>query len=270
VSIEQERKFLMDPKKHPLLKTMGAVGKVIEAGYFTNGPVAIRCTIRGDGVQKICFKGPPKDGAREEFEYSIPGADAAKLIKLAPTYLEKTRYYIDGWEIDHFLGPLDHLWIAEYEETPDKPKPPAPLPAWVLTEVTSDPSFSNMALAWRYGRIGKPGLQKGDSIYVSGPYTKGNVNENVQRAVTVAEKMKEFGLVPFIPHLYHLWDLISPHHYQYWMELCVDWVPKCQALFRIPGDSSGADIETELAEKAGIPIFTNYPDLYVALERRED
>ena len=109
-------------------------------------------------------------------------------------------------------------------------------------------------------------MKKGDLVYVSGPYTKGNVNDNVRAAVQVGERLKEMELLPFIPHLYHLWDLISPHDYQYWMELCVDWVPKCQAVFRIAGSSSGADVETELAEKHHIPVVTNFPDLLQMLE----
>lgn len=112
-------------------------------------------------------------------------------------------------------------------------------------------------------------MKKGDSVYIAGPYTSGNVNENVRIAVNTAEQVKSLGLVPFVPHLYHLWDLINPHSYGYWMELCLGWVPKCQAVFRIMGDSKGADQEVALAEKLGIPVVHYSSQLKDMLEKDE-
>ncbi len=34
-------------------------------------------------------------------------------------------------------------------------------------------------------------------------------------------------------------------------------IHKCDALYRVPGESSGADREVELARKLRIPVFTN-------------
>ena len=155
MSIERERKFLVDPSKLPSLPT----GRVITAGYFTKEEVAIRVTIRGDGVQKICFKSPG-GLERQEFEYKIPADDASALMKLAPTNLTKMRYDLDGWEIDEFLsippvfilkGAMGRLWMAEYEEAPNKPLLMDPLPAWAWKEVTDNPAYSNQHLAWRWG-----------------------------------------------------------------------------------------------------------------------
>lgn len=143
--IERERKFLVAPHLLPELPA----GRVIEAGYFTKEGIAIRCTIRSDGVQKVCFKGPGL-GEREEYEYSIKDKDIRGLMNLAPTYLKKTRYDFEGWEIDHF--PELNLWMAEYEEAEGKPPIPNPLPRWITREVTEDSMYTNMALAWRYGR----------------------------------------------------------------------------------------------------------------------
>lgn len=104
-------------------------------------------------------------------------------------------------------------------------------------------------------------MKKGDVVYISGPYSNGGTNSNVQAAIHTADRLRELGLVPFIPHLYHLWDLVHPHNYEYWMDLCLDWVPKCQALLRLPGDSTGADRECALAVHSGVPVFSTIPEI---------
>ena len=113
-------------------------------------------------------------------------------------------------------------------------------------------------------------MKKGDVVYISGPYTKGNVNENVRHACKVGEDVKRFGLLPFVPHLYHVWDLASPHNYEYWMELCMAWVPKCQAVFRLPGESSGAEEEVRLAQSLNIPVVTSLGELVNLIDLAKD
>lgn len=152
--LERERKFLVDPSKLPPLTN----GRIIEAGYFTQKRVAIRVTMRSDGVCKICFKGPGAE-ERQEFEYRIPEADAAALLVLSPTHIVKTRYDHEGWEIDrfHFDHPtLGQFWMAEWEEHEGKPPIPNPLPAWITREVTSEIEYTNMAIAWTFGRKVRP------------------------------------------------------------------------------------------------------------------
>lgn len=148
--IERERKFLVNTGSLPELPP----GKVIEAGYFTNGPVAIRVTIRDDGTAnaryKVCFKGPGTV-EREEYEYSVPAEDARAMMKLSPTYIRKVRVDLEGWELDCFVLNGRTFWMAEFEEGEGKPFPEK-LPVWVGIEVTEVPDFTNMKLAWKYGR----------------------------------------------------------------------------------------------------------------------
>jgi len=94
-------------------------------------------------------------------------------------------------------------------------------------------------------------------VYIAGPYTKGDVAQNVRRAVLAADRLAQAGLVPYIPHLTHLWHLISPHPYEFWLEQTANWVQSCDILLRLPGESDGADQEVELAWKLGIPVYTN-------------
>jgi hypothetical protein len=49
--------------------------------------------------------------------------------------------------------------------------------------------------------------------------------------------------------------MIFPHDYELWLEIDFAWVKKCDALIRLPGESSGADREVELARSLGIPVY---------------
>lgn len=97
-------------------------------------------------------------------------------------------------------------------------------------------------------------------VFISGPYTS-NPEENVQIALGVAEQVAGLKLVPFVPHLYHFWDAVYPHHYVFWTEQDVEWLKVCDALYRIPGRSSGADEEVQIALNMGLPVFRSMEEL---------
>jgi len=92
-------------------------------------------------------------------------------------------------------------------------------------------------------------------IYIAGPYTKGDVEQNVFNAIKYGEFIRATGHTPFIPHLTHFWHIISEHDYEYWMQLDRDWLEVCDALVRLPGESAGADREVEWAKELGLPIL---------------
>jgi hypothetical protein len=97
-------------------------------------------------------------------------------------------------------------------------------------------------------------------IYVAGPYGKGDPVVNTRNAILVADKLSELGFVPFIPHLSLLWHMVSPHEVDFWYSYDNEWLKKCDALLRLPGESPGADAEVELAKSLGIPVFYVTPD----------
>lgn len=92
-------------------------------------------------------------------------------------------------------------------------------------------------------------------VYVAGPYTKGDVNKNVQDAITAGEKIMMRGDYPFIPHLTHYWHLLYQHSWNFWMDYDDVWLKQCDALVRLPGESLGADHEVEVAKMFGLKIF---------------
>lgn len=98
-------------------------------------------------------------------------------------------------------------------------------------------------------------------VYIAGPYTKGDVVVNVRKAVEAAEEVVRLGFYPFIPHMTHLWHMIVPHNYDFWLDQDFVWLLSCDALLRIPGESSGADKEVALAKSQSIPVFDNVEEM---------
>ncbi len=98
-------------------------------------------------------------------------------------------------------------------------------------------------------------------IYVAGPYTNGDVAQNVRTAIEYGNNLRALGHTPFIPHLTHFWHLVFPHKYQYWMDYDIEWLLQCDALFRVAGKSDGADLEEEIAKKYDMPIYTSYLEI---------
>ena len=93
-------------------------------------------------------------------------------------------------------------------------------------------------------------------LYVSGPYTQGDPVVNVRNAVRVAEIIREAGHVPIVPHLSMLWHMISPHEWDYWLDLDLALLERCDGMVRISGDSKGADREQKVAQNLGMVVIT--------------
>ena len=98
-------------------------------------------------------------------------------------------------------------------------------------------------------------------IYIAGPYSKGDPEQNVYNAIETANKLADMGYAPYVPHFTHFWHTKYPRPYNFWLELDNQFLPFCDAVIRIPGESSGADKEVELARKIGKPIFFSIQEL---------
>jgi len=95
-------------------------------------------------------------------------------------------------------------------------------------------------------------------LYIAGPYTKGDVVVNVRKAISIASVARRRGWLPFCPHLFHLWHMVDPHHYTYWTDMDLEWLELADALYRLGGESSGADIEVAAAQARGIPVYEGF------------
>jgi hypothetical protein len=94
-------------------------------------------------------------------------------------------------------------------------------------------------------------------VYISGPYSAPDPIENIRKALLVADTLLAYNCAPLVPHLTAFWHLLSPKSYEEWLEIDHDHVAVCDALYRFPGESPGADREMEYARKLGIPVFTD-------------
>ena len=96
-------------------------------------------------------------------------------------------------------------------------------------------------------------------VYIAGPITKGDQFHNVASAIQVAEKVRQQGHYPFIPHLTAFWHMFCLDDravsYEKWMEYDFAWINKCDVMVRIPGESSGSDREVKYFQDLGRPVF---------------
>ena len=103
-------------------------------------------------------------------------------------------------------------------------------------------------------------------VYIASPYTKGDPVLNVRRSLEAADELMLLGFVPFAPLLSHFWHFYSPKDYLVWTAYDLEWVPVCDALLRLPGESTGADREVEEAREHGVPVFFDVETLASEME----
>ena len=98
-------------------------------------------------------------------------------------------------------------------------------------------------------------------VYIAGPYTHPDPIVNVREAVSTADILYEYeNVIPVVPHLTMFWHLVHPHPVEFWYEYDLCILRRCDAVFRMKGESTGADAEVDLAEKLGLPVFGPYID----------
>jgi len=100
-------------------------------------------------------------------------------------------------------------------------------------------------------------------VYVAGPYTLGDVCLNVRNAIQAGNELADQGLIPFVPHLSHFWHMLCPRPYDFWLDYDNQFLPDCDALLRLPGESSGSDKEVALAMSLGIPVFHSIEEVFL-------
>ena len=147
MALEIERKFLIDKTLCPL----PAKGIKMVQGYLVRSmELAIRLRL-ADEQAYLTIKGAQKNFTRSEYEYSIPAADAEKMLaEFADGQLvSKTRYHIQEgghtWEVDIFEGTNHPLAVAEIELSSEDET--FEIPPWVTKEVTGDLRYNNTYLA---------------------------------------------------------------------------------------------------------------------------
>lgn len=99
-------------------------------------------------------------------------------------------------------------------------------------------------------------------VYVAGPISNGENNtmgyqavvDNIRNAVMLGGRIADMGHSPMVPHLTHFWNLMAPRAYHDWLRIDDEWVAVADVVYRMPGDSKGADHEVGLAMSLDIPV----------------
>lgn len=106
-------------------------------------------------------------------------------------------------------------------------------------------------------------------IYIAGPIGNGHsagpkqMYHNVLEGIKTYEALIHKGYTPICPHLsYFAWLLFKGEvDWKTWLEMDLDYVDNCIGVFRMPGDSKGADLEVRHAKKIGKPVYYNLEEL---------
>lgn len=117
-------------------------------------------------------------------------------------------------------------------------------------------------------------------VYIAGPISKGDLVRNINQATEAFFALARAGLAPWCPQ----WSCFSTgagrglvaapdgslgHHvyavgtaagggglgHADWLDTDLAWVGVAEAVLRLPGESTGADMETAHARACGIPVF---------------
>lgn len=147
---EIERRFLIGEVPADLLFNEGSE---IEQGYLADAPAVIRLRRVVDGGERFFLTA--KRGALEDREEREIALDREQFLALWPLTagrrIRKRRRRIPWrrWtiELDVFEGAHAGLRIAEIEFPSIEASRALVVPAWFGVEVTTDPAFTNAALA---------------------------------------------------------------------------------------------------------------------------
>jgi hypothetical protein len=103
-------------------------------------------------------------------------------------------------------------------------------------------------------------------VFIAGPLSKGDRRLNVRHAIDAGLELMRAGYAPLIPHLTDFVDPDDSFGHSTWVEVSAAWVAVAEAVLRLPGESSGADTEVEVAKKLGIPVFSSLESLIQAMK----
>lgn len=118
-------------------------------------------------------------------------------------------------------------------------------------------------------------------VYIAGPISKGDLHHNIKQATDAFMELLRAGYAPFCPHWSAFADgpvretdgeisayartLPAGTTHDDWIGVDLPWVSVAHAVLRLPGESVGADAETDCAEQLGIPVYRSLEQLMTAI-----
>jgi hypothetical protein len=101
-------------------------------------------------------------------------------------------------------------------------------------------------------------------VYIASPYSIGDTAVNVRAQIKASAELIEAGFCPVAPLLFHFVHIYAPQPYEVWMDIDDALLEKCDALWRLQGESKGADREVARAEELGIPVCHHLYEIFEA------
>lgn len=121
-------------------------------------------------------------------------------------------------------------------------------------------------------------------IYIAGPISKGDLATNVNQATAAFVALAKLGYAPMCPHwsVYahecdqgeffedenpkacHAVGWAEGNHdmtHADWLGIDLPWVEVSHAVLRLPGESTGADMEVAHAKANGLPVFKSIEEI---------
>lgn len=93
-------------------------------------------------------------------------------------------------------------------------------------------------------------------VYIAGPISLPDPIENTHHAIRLGLRLRDaYDIAVLIPHATITCHLVDPRPIDYWYRFDLDQLAHCDALYRIPGASVGADAEVRYAQERGLPVF---------------
>jgi hypothetical protein len=106
-------------------------------------------------------------------------------------------------------------------------------------------------------------------VFIAAPYSKPDPVVNTRIAIKAGMAIYEHEhALPLIPHLSMLAHLVEPRPVDWWYEFDLLLLARCDALWRLPGESTGADREVREARLLGLPVFLDGQALVKWLRER--
>lgn len=99
-------------------------------------------------------------------------------------------------------------------------------------------------------------------VYVAGPISSDPLRHTRDAMLLYSKFVRDDVVVPFSPHLSCFVELLVPLAYETWLTYDFAVIEHCQAVYRIPGVSPGADREVAFAESLHLPVFYELTTMY--------
>ena len=98
-------------------------------------------------------------------------------------------------------------------------------------------------------------------VYIAGPISKGDLWRNVEKGIRVYNRLLDAGYEAYLPHFNVYADRLKRRSWADWMKIDAGWLKLCDVVWRIEGDSVGADCECKAAGKLGMPVVRTMGEL---------